>query len=756
MNTITNQLTRFRVFLLLLLPFQAGTVLAQEALALEEVVVTATKRAQNLQEVPIAVSAFSAEAIEKNRMEDLADISAQTPNFVIGQQGPTAPELTIRGIGSTDRESGSDRSVVVFADEVYIGRSGASTFDLFDLERIEVLRGPQGTLFGRNVVGGAINLITAKPSQEFESRLVTTLGKRNLTELQGVINGALSDTVSGRLSASSKSQDGFYKSRTFNNRRSNDINTFSVRGQLKFEPSSDLSILVSADVSSDSVRGVASKVTAGANSASVFAAALAAFGPYVPHSDPYTVDNNKFGDIDRDLWSLTSRIEWVSNVGVLTVIPAFRHAEFNELRDIAGLGFQNSGSASRGFESTAINDESYDALSFEARLASNDDSDSALSWLSWIVGIYYLNEDIERAQIRERQANTAFSRPLFDQHNEATSRAIFYELAFRFWKMNLTVGGRYTKDEKDFDIAVVNTLSAADRMRIAAELGRTPSLSPASSEYATGASDSWSEFTPKLTLGFDVTDDILLFATVSEGFKSGGYVGLAATEVQAKRSFAPETARNIEAGIKGVFFNNRLQLNASYYKIDFTDLQLRDRILTIPGDVTSAIVTITNAGEAKIDGFELELAALISEGFTLRGSFASLDSEITKVNQGSNIKRGTQLPRAADRTWNLSAEYVTDVGAGTMEFRAGYRFVGDHYFDLNEQKAGFEEGYGLLDGRIAYVGQDESWELALWGKNLSDEVYRSHVQSIRAGRAGISQIGEPRTFGLTFTKSFGL
>lgn len=728
---------------------------AQDGMALEEIIVTATKRAQSLQEVPIAVTAFSADTIEKTRMQNINDIASQTPNFIIGQQGPTAPELTIRGIGSTDRESGSDRSVVVFVDEVYIGRSGASTFDLFDLERIEVLRGPQGTLFGRNVVGGAISLITASPSQEFEAKIAATAGDRGLAELKGMINGGLSETVSGRASMSYKSQDGFYTNRRFNNRSSNDTESISARGKLKFDPSDNLSILVSADISSDTVKGVASKVTQGAASDADFVAALAPFGPFVPDADLFTVSNNKFGDIDRSLYSLTGRIDWFTKLGDVTIIPAFRHAEYDELRDIAGIGFSGTGTLSRGFESTAINDESYDALSFEARIASPVDSDSALSW---IVGAYFLNEEIDREQIRERQANTAFSRPLFDQHNDASSQAIFGEFGYTFAdRLTVTVGGRYTKDKKSFDMAIINTLSAAEQVAIEADLGRATSLAPALSEYSTAASDTWSEFTPKLTVGIDVTDGVMVFATLSEGFKSGGFVGLAATEAEAVQSFAPETARNTEVGIKGTFFDSRLQLSASFYAIDFEDLQLRLRILTIPGDVTSAVITIINAGEAEIDGVEFEFAALLADGFTLRGSFATLNTEIVGVTEQTQdvLTLGTDLQRAPDGTWNLSAEYETDVGGGALSIRAGYRYVGDHYFDLNEQASGFESGYGLLDGRIAYTGADDSWELSLWGKNLADESYRTHVQSIRAGRSGITQIGEPRTYGLTFTKWFG-
>ena len=734
--------TLMLAFLGPLAPVQSHAESLNAPLLIEEILVTATKTERSLQEVPIAVSAFSATTIEKTRMHDLTDIAMRTPNFMIGEQGPTAPELTIRGIGSTDRESGSDRSVVVFVDEVYIGRTGASTFDLFDLERIEVLRGPQGTLFGRNVVGGAVNLVTAKPSPDFDYKVQVGAGERDLGELRAMVNGALNDTTSGRLSFSMKSQDGFYEQRTFNGRTSNSTDIFAARAQLLYTPSADTSLLLSLDASNDEIDGVASKITQGAASDADFAAALAPFGPFVPDRDPYTTDNNKFGNIERKHVALMARLDWTTALGDVTVIPAWRNAEFDELRDIAGIGFNEAGV--RGFESTAINDENYTALSLEARIGNSGEQ------LRWIAGLYYLDEEIDRDQIRERQANTAYSRPLFDQLNNASSVAVFGEVGYRFIdQAELTLGGRWSDETKDFDMVVVNTLSLAEQQTIAERLGRATTLNPATQVYSASASDSWSEFTPKVTLSYDFSDDLLAFATYSNGFKSGGYVGLAATSQSAQISFAPETATNIEVGIKSTLLDGRLQLNASYYDILFEQLQLRDRLLTIPGDVTSAIVTITNAAEAEMSGFELEVVALPAPGLTLSGSYASLDSEITKVNPNSTVVLGTSLPRAPESTWNLSAEYEYDFLGGYLSLRADYRHTGDHYFDLNEQQAGFESGYGLLGARIAYA--TGAWEIALWGKNLRDEVYRTHVQSIRAGRAGVSQIGSPRTWGITFT-----
>lgn len=720
--------------------------------AIEEIIVTAEKRAQNLQDVPVAVTAFGADTIEKLRIQELGDIAANTPNFVIGQQSPTQPELTIRGIGSTDREAGSERSVVVFVDEVYIGRAGASTFNLFDLERIEVLRGPQGTLYGRNVVGGAINLISAKPSQDFRGKAQVTIGSDSLVETRGLVNGGLSDSVAGKLAVSAKQRDGFYKNAQFNNRRSNDLESYSSRGQLLFEPSDRLTANVTLEISSDEVTGVGSKVTQGQASDGDFAAALGPFGAYVPDSDLYTTDNNKFGKIQRDSFAIYGRFDWtLANGNIVTFIPAFRNNDLDELRDIAGIPLIGSGSASKGFESSAINKEDYDATTFELRYASGDDD----APLQWITGLYYLSEEIARDQIRERQANTGYSRPLFNQNIDSTSMAVFGQASYAFTpNFSVTAGLRYTEDEKDFDMAVVNTLSASQQAAILLDLNRASSLNPATEEYTASANKSWDELTHKLTFDWQISDNHLLYLTSSSGYKSGGFSGLAATKTLAELPFNQETVDDLEAGFKGTFLEEQLQLNLNVFSMDFSDLQLRDRQLLIAGDPTSAVVTIVNAGEAEIKGIEAEFILAPTDNLTINGSVAVLDTEVVAVEDGSTLVQGSKLPRAARNGYTLGVEYNIPLNSGDLSIRADYRKTGQFFFDINEQAAGSEASYGILDARVEYSPTGEEWSLALWCKNLGDEEYRTHVQSIRAGRAAISQIGDPLTFGATLTYDF--
>jgi iron complex outermembrane receptor protein len=723
---------------------------AQGVSQVDEIIVTAQKRSQSLQDVPLSVTALSAETLEKARVVDLESVATRTPNFVIGHDGPTTPELTIRGIGSTDREAGSDRSVVVFEDEVYIGRTGASTFDLFDLERIEVLRGPQGSLFGRNVVGGAVHLIRAKPTSDPLVRVQATAGDRHLLEGRAVINGPLATGLDGRLSVSARQRDGYYYNRVVG-RRSNDEEGVSARGQLRWRPDAVTDVLLALEAATDSVDGLASTVTQGAVTDAAFAAALAPYA-YTPSADPSVTDNRQFGYLDRDNYAASLKV--VRDLGPvsLTFLPAYRFTEYTELRDVAGVGFSGSGVNIRGFESTEIVDETYKALSAELRLNSNGDGP-----LEWVAGLYTLKEDVDRDQIRERQANRAVSRPLFDQFNDVTSYAVFANGRWALTSdLGVTVGARYTIDERDFGLEVTDTLTAEQRAAITAEFGQAPSLSPAAAVFSTRRSKTFERFTPEISVDWKAAEQILLFGKVGTGFKSGGFVGLGATQADAERSFDPETVVNYELGAKTQFFDRRLQANVSAFMMQFSDLQLRDRVLLIPGDETSAVVTIQNAAEAEIKGLELEVQARPITPLQFTGSVALLDSEITETREGSTIRLGTALPRSPEFSATGAVEYTLyDVFGGDVTLRGEAVHTGDFYFDINEPASTYEPSRTLLNARIGYRPANSDWEIAVWGKNLTDEVYRSFGRTSLADRIALTQVGEPLSFGVTFTRSWG-
>ena len=717
---------------------------------IEDIVVTANKRSENLQNVPAAVTAFSPESIRNYRLTDVRSVADRTPNFIIGQQGPATPVLTIRGIGSSDREAGSDRSVVTFIDEVYIGRSGASTFDLFDLKQIEVLRGPQGSLFGKNAVGGALNLTTNAPADTLGGEAELTVGNMGRAELRGAITGPLTDTLDGRLSVSTTRRDGYYFSRLFN-RRLGDSEGISLRGKLKYSAGDALTITLEGDGSKDDVDGIGRPIGPGAVPLTTFISGItSAFSAgSLPTSDPYNVGSNAVGSLKRSIYGGYARVDWDPGYGTVTFLPAYRGGDYTLVDDVSAVLLTGAGPTSRGQKSVENDNEKYDAFSTELRFASPQGRS-----VEYLVGLYFLDERTHRVQVRDRLSDGSASRPLWDQLDSTKSYAAFASATWRPTKfIDLTAGGRYTRDDKSFDITAGDTLSDAEKAQLAALYGKPTTLSPLSSPYVATPSRGWGEFTPDGSITIRPFTGISLYGRVAKGFKSGGYNGLAANGLQANLAFNPETAVNYEAGVKARLFNDRLQVNTTAFLINFDNLQLRDRIFTVPGDISTAIVTIVNAGKARTKGIESEIIAKPGSGFTLSSEVSVLDARITALNPGSTLIVGSKLPRSPNWSLTTSLGYETRIwNGGKIGGHVEFRHVGSLNYDLNDAPASYQSPYSLLNARVTYSPARGPWSLSLWANNLTNEVYVTDAQ--QGGFYAVQQLSEPRTFGATLHFSY--
>lgn len=702
---------------------------------IEEIIVTAQKRAESLQLVPITVTAFGEDAIHELRINGLDDVVGLTPSLAFADFGPASPNLSMRGIGSTDRDAGSDRSVVVFVDEVYMGRSGGSAFDLFDLERIEVLHGPQGTLFGKNVVGGAIHYISHKPEPETDAYLQVGVGNYNLRELRGMFNTALGQNVDGRFSFSSRDRDGYQT----NLRTGNDVDTAdnaSVRGQILFSPTDNLDVLLSADATRDRIAGISRKVAP--------ASGFTGFLGFFPDPDPRNVQTNVDGFFDRDMDGYSARLDWETSMGTLTSLTAYRDVEFEHSQDVVGIPLDSSFDANgepRGFLSVDMTTEDYEILSQEIRLSSLSDSDR---W-TWVIGGFFSKEDTNRVSIRDRSLLGSTSKPRFAQENETTSTAIFGQATFAATdQLNFTFGGRYTRDEKDFGLTVTDESG-----------GAADTLNPATETFSITAEEDWSEFTPKFVVDYSATPNALLYASVTRGYKSGGFQGFAPDAASAVIPFDPELAWSYEIGAKTQWLDNTLQVNLTGFFTDFEDLQFRQRVLTVPGDQASAVVIILNAADASIQGAEVGIHWLPVAGLTLNANYTYLDTElenfladVSGVDPGFTDLSGNDLALSPSSAYTVSADYEFPIGdAGSVSVRAGYRYTGDHFFEISNPSQGEESGYGVVDGRVTYAPNNSGFEVAIWVKNATDEEYRSQVQ-VGAG-TGISRFGAPRTTGIS-------
>ena len=737
--------------------FSAQSLPAQEmAVNLEEIVVTAQKRSENLQDVPIAISAFSGDALEASSIIALDEVSTRTPGFTMTRYNMAQPQLFIRGIGSTDDSASGDQSVGIFVDEVYVGRAGGTDFDLMDLERVEILRGPQGTLYGKNVVGGAINIITRKPSAETQVKFQGTYGNYDRYELRGLVNGALSDNVNAKLSLSKVERDGHSIS-SIDGSRLGDENNFSARGQVLFSANEDLEILLSADYSRDRLAG---------NSRDCFGEQFVFFPWFAPgqplgaspcSEDPFVNEKTVNGYQDRDIWGVSGKVTWQTAIGEITSITAYRSSEFDYQEDFSGSD-----------ANLVINnvDEEADQFSQELRLGDVTDDGK----LKWLVGVYYLNEKINRLDNNDFRGNDAAVAvtpspvpgltwgqllPLtgqpwgqapfnifYDQRNTTNSYAAFGQATYTLNDvLSLTLGARYTHESKD---ARINAY------------GFDPTGSFLAAPYDVAPSESWNAFTPKATLDYRINEDAMIYVSYSEGFKSGGFNGSASSEASALSGFDPEKAKQWEGGLKSMLLDGKVRLNLTAFHIDYSDLQVFQL-------VNGSELVIDNAADAKSKGFEAELTAALTRELRVSANYAYLDATYSSyVTAEGNDLSGNRLTRSPKNSFNFSMNYSREIGGwGRITLQGDYSYRDEIFFNpdnyrLDDGRILVGDGNrSLVDAYIALQFIEQGLEVKAWGKNLTDERYRVHGIDGR-GPFNLSDnaaviYGMPRTYGLTLT-----
>ena len=743
---------------------------------LEEVIVTAQKRAESLQDVPVSVSAISGDLISPAEITSVNDIAVTTPNFTMTQFNIGEPQYYIRGIGNSADSAGSDPAVATFVDEVYVGRSGGGSGNLFDLDRVEILRGPQGTLFGKNVVGGAISYHTAKPSQEFEGKVGVTAGNYDLTMFQGMVNGPLTDNLAGKLVFSKRDRDGYIKN-TLDGERYQDEDNLSLRGQLLWNPSDTVQVLFGLDYADDDQAGncrnannleLNDPLGLSAYSATIVAASTG--------GDIRKCASSVSPFQEREVKGSLLRVDWDLESATFTSLTAYREMEYEHLEDLAGLPV---GPTPYNLIDTV--DEESDQFSQEFRLTSTGDGA-----LEWLVGAFYMQENVDRAE----SFIGGFGGPLgqspvfpfldgavtFLQDAETTSYAAFGQAS---WHINdawtLTVGARYSYDEKEITQGLSNEEDpASDTARLSAISGFPPAIvealyapypavvlgipangfgalanltnpSALAWPFSVDADDDWSEVTTSASLNWNYSDDGLLYLSFSEGYKSGAFAGQAAFPSSAMVPLEPELATNFELGIKSEFLENRLRVNASVFYTEYEDLQ----VFQLVGSLL-----VSGNAEATSEGFEVEVTGLLTDNWTVTANYAYLDAEYDEYILGEDDFAGNTLPRAAEDSYYLRSSYVIPMNSGAeFDLVLSYAYTGDFFYEASNHVATAEDGYGLIDASVNWRSASESWGITAWGKNLDDEEYRIH--SILSNVSGTVDVwGPPRTYGMTVTYVF--
>jgi len=687
--------------------------------ALEEVIVTAERRAQDAQDVPIALTIIGGSEISPAGISSISDVALKTPNLTFTQFNIGEPQLFLRGLGTTIDSAGADPTVSVFIDDVYVGRSAGATSDLYDLERIEVLRGPQGTLYGRNVTGGAISIVTKRPSEEFEAKLGVTVGNYGLTVLRGLVDGPIGDNLAGNLSFSKRDRDGYaYSNRS--GQELDDADNFSLRGKLLWDISDNTELLLGFDYSTDDNNGQCRNLTkldnpAGDhNAGGVFVPVLKQIKADTNSEDPRTCAMTIEQYAERDVFGLSARLQMeFTNDLSLTSITAYRELEYSWLQELGGL---DSPPNLLSVEDNEGDDA--DQISQEFRLTKDGDR------LFWVAGAYYFKENVDRfanVPIFFGPGSPTAPGALLDrswlQSATNTSMALFGQVV---WSMTdalaLTLGGRHTWDEKEMDNAYYS--------------------SPGNEVYNfKGLEESWDEFTPRVTVDWQVTDDHMLFATWSKGYKSGVFISQNTTAALAETPLEPEEATNMEIGAKTRWFDNRLQFNLVYFDLENENQQLfRLENFTLVSE---------NFG-TESSGIELDFIAALGKNLTLSGMYASLDAEIVGGQFAGNV-----APRSPDYKYSVALNYNAALGNGAiLDFDASVSYSDNWYMEATNQGVSYMDDYSIVDASVRYTSSGGNWEVTLWGKNLSDELVTSH--SIVSSFGGsVELFAPPRTYGVT-------
>jgi iron complex outermembrane receptor protein len=699
----------------------------RESPALEEIVVTATKREENLQSVALSITAFSRDFLEDSNISDLDDLETRVPNFTYDTFSPGVPVFNIRGIGDASRSGAVDTAVGVFVDEVYMGRPVMMNADFHDIERVEILRGPQGTLFGRNVVGGAVSFYTSRPSEEVVANLSMTYGKYDQRDAKGFVSGPISENVFGKISVVTRNHDGY----AFNATTDNDIEDdqfFGARAALRFVPDDSLDIQLNVDTSRRRATGLWWD--------------LIREGPFAigqSNPDPRRGRNHDDdGFSDSDVKGASLHIDWESGFGTVTSITAYREAEMSDRANTTGLFVAELTDPNRFLEHFTLfiqqADMEAEQVSQEVRIASDLNSR-----FNWVAGAFYFHEEVDQTRIQDYRFHffNIEGQGIFNAETDTDAYAFFANGTYNFTDaLSLQAGIRWSEDNKDHILSTggVNYIPYTVNGAI------VPGW------IATG-DGSWDAFTPSFSLNYHVTDEHFLYATVSRGFKSGGFNDLETERAAAELPFAPEFAWNYEIGAKTEWFDRRLRFNASAFYLDYTDLQVT--VVLQPDPNFPPIFVTGNAGSAEVKGVETEWTLVPFDGATLYGSYTFTDSELKNLFLGPVDASGNKLSRAPKHKLFLGGDFtfpVTDFANATI--RMDYTYTDETFNTLGNSPVERIPSKETLDASLAFATTDGRWELVFWGKNLFDELAINTITEVPVLN-GYGTFEPPRTYGAT-------
>jgi iron complex outermembrane recepter protein len=745
----------------------SGVAVAPHAAAqsegLEEIVVTARKREENIQNVGLSVSALGQREIDRTFARDLKDLASMSPNLVIDDtsQGPGGvAAIYIRGIGVADVEKNFDPAVGVVIDQVFIGANSGAILKGIDIARMEVLRGPQGTLFGRNTIGGVINVERTKPTGELGGKVRASYGDYDTYRVDGILNFPITDTLAAKLSgAKNEQREGYYDNIVSGDDAGRtDYESFGVN--LLFTPGDSMSLEYTynyEDIEQDtppllntgqsrhlfcSVYGYCSpslNTTITGDRLKVSQVGL--FPPLVPNSVAFnatTPADLQRRDLDSTFGTDTHIVEWGWDVNeeyrVDAVYGLFGTSE-TVLSDWDGTPEMLYGTSRPA---------NYEQTSFELRLTKGGDGP-----LRGTVGVYLWKSSYDihlRSYIGFAAPGAVLDIAQFSRQ-DTDSKAVFAEFDYDVTdKLTLTLGGRYTEDKKYAEQRGLVDTRAVQALPGLPQLDGDPH-------------DKWNQFTPKLGAKYQMTDDAMAYFTYSKGYRSGGFNGRVATYVESVEPYNEETVENFELGLKSEWLDNRLRFNGAVFLMKYDDRQ-EEIHLPDTSSGTGQKTVVANASTAEMKGVELELQAYPTDGISLRANLAYLDASYDEFEFDDDGNPATPLVdlshlefrRAPEWTGNVDATYEWNVGGNTMWARVAYHYLGSHETNFDNSPEVRNDAQHLIDASINY--EFGSTRVSLFGMNLSDEDGYMIGYDV-AGIWSYAATRPPRTWGVEITHEFG-
>ncbi len=694
---------------------------------LEEITVTARKREESLQDTPISVAAFTGEGLEQRGLSDVSNVGDLTPNMVFNVAAPisgssSAATVFIRGVGQNDFTPNTDPGVGIYVDGVYYARSVGAVLDLLDLERIEILRGPQGTLFGRNTIGGAINITSKEPGTELGGNGTVVVGADSRIDVSATVDLPINDQWRANVALLSKQRDG-YVTRLQDGIKLGDENTKAARAKVIFEPNDDVKLRLIADYTKEDEES-APNVPININAAGFPFAALyndrtpgcyenfagpgtgnapaSAFGNPLCYNSQWETsglyETNETGPSKSEMesWGLSFTANWQLSEDILfTSITAYRELDafFARNADHSPLVIFHS---TDGMKQEQLSQE------FQLSGSSFDNS------LDWVMGAYYFEEQADNPNTLDTSIFRQLSGGSVDNDNFAFFGEATYALTER---LALTLGGRYTEETKRFtpdqyylDTPVPGAPPAGLRLLDKVE-----------------STQSFSEFTPRAILAYDISDDVMVYGSFSKGFKSGGFTQRYQRPMEGGKplTFDPEYVDTYELGFKAEWPEQGLRLNGAVFDSSYTDIQVSFNPPNVSNTVTG------NAAEAEMSGAELELTFTPIRGLMIEGGAGYLDAKYKEIDASVvSVTVADKLLKAPRWTFNLGLSYAFDIeNIGSLTPRFDWSYTSEFENESRNSPYTREPGYHVANVSFTFLDTSEQWQVIAGATNITDEEY---------------------------------